>query len=131
MARYDRPLRRRYDFGMRGYRETTRPLGRRRLYPPRYDTFYLESYSEIGQEIPLPNRVTRRYNREYVDDRLNAARAYGYGLRNPNRIVGEDAYRRPYQTIGGTRTSRGTPGPDRYIPGRFGPSYGGRYPDEL
>lgn len=127
MSRYDRG----YDFGMRGYPQTTRPLLRRTPRRPRYDRYYDFSGGWDGPDLPPSNRVSRRYNREYVDDRLNAARAYGYGLRNPNRIVGEDAYRRPYQTIGGTRTSRGTPGPDRYIPGRFGPSYGGRYPDEL
>lgn len=133
MARYDRPSRRRYDFGMRGYRETTRPLGRRRFYPPGYDTFYLDSYSEIGQEIPLPNRITRRYNREYVDDRLNRRRRYSYGFGGDrlDRMVDEDYYRPPYSTIGGTRTRRGVRPPPPFDPGRYGPDYGGRFPDEL
>lgn len=128
MARYDR----RYDFGMRGYAQTTRPLARRSLRRPRYDLYPELGYSAAGREIPLPNRVTARYNRDYVD----GARSYdaGYGFRGGDRFdrtVEESYYRRPYTTIGGTRTLRGVADPRRFSPGDFGPSYGGRFPDEL
>jgi hypothetical protein len=127
MSRYDRS----YDFGMRGYPQTTRPLARRPMRRPRYDRYFDGSYSAADGDFPMLNRVTQRYNREYVDDRLNAARAYGYGGVHSDRTVDESFYRRPYSTIGGTRTMRGSNYPERYSPGRFGPSYGGRYPDEL
>ena len=127
MSRYDRG----FDFGMRGFSQTTRPLLRRAPRRPRYDRSFDLSGAAIDPDVPLRNRVTRRYNREYVDDRLNAARAHGYGFSNYDRMMDEDGYRRPYHTIGGTRTMRGSRSPDRLSEGRFGPSFGGRYPDEL
>ena len=137
MARYDRS----YDFGMRGFRQTTRPLGpgrgRRfaydRSYRGPYDRSYDLSYPGGDRGYPpLPNRVTARYNRDYVDGRGGGERPYGFwGGDRPDRMGDETFYRRPYSTIGGTRTLRGAPGPRGFIPGRFGPSYGGRYPDEL
>ena len=127
MGRYDRS----YDFGMRGYPQTTRPLVRRRMRRPAYDRYFDYSYSAMDAEVPLPNRVTRRYNEEYLDDRRNRQRAYGFGGDRMDRMVDEGYYRRPYSTIGGTRTLRGTRSPERFDPGRFGPSYGGRFPDEL
>lgn len=127
MSRYDRS----YDFGMRGYPQTTRPLGRRPMRRPRYDGYFDLSGPAMDRDFPVPNRVTRRYNREYVDDRLNAARSYGFGFRDYDRMVDEEAYRRPYRTIGGTRTMRGAEDGPRFGQGRFGPSYGGRFPDEF
>lgn len=127
MSRYDRH----YDFGMRGYSQTTRPLGRRPMRRPRYDRFFDMPYSAGDGEIPLPNRVTQRYNREYVDDRYDQRFAYGFGGDRFDRTGDDGMYRRPYSTIGGTRTLRGARSPQRFSPGRFGPSYGGRFPDEL
>ena len=40
-------------------------------------------------------------------------------------------YRRPYMTIGGSRTLRGVLLPTGYDYPDYGPNYGGRYPDEL
>ena len=129
MSRYDRG----YDFGMRGYPQTTRPLARRPTRRPRYDPYVDTYYMAMDGDVPPPNRVSRRYNREYVDDRLNAARGYGYdyGGDRLDRNVDESFYRRPYSTIGGTRTMRGSSDPQRLAPGRYGPSYGGRFPDEI
>jgi hypothetical protein len=129
MSRYDRS----YDFGMRGYRQTTRPLGMGRGRRFSYDRPYDLSYTggERGY-LPLPNRVTARYNRDYVDGQRGYDRPYGFqGGDRPDRMGDETFYRRPYSTIGGTRTMRGADGPRGFIPGRFGPGYGGRYPDEL
>ena len=48
-----------------------------------------------------------------------------------DRMGDERYYRRPYLTIGGTRTLRGSSFPTGYDYPVYGPDYGGRYPDEL
>src|SRR5690606_16775586 len=125
MTRYDE----RNDRSMRG--DPWPPPFRRRSRRAVYDRRFQDWYSLGPGEVPLPNRVTRRYNREYVDDRLNERNAYGLGGDRFGRMGGEELYRAPYQTIGGTRTFRGAPPPRRAVPGRFGPSYGGRFSDEV
>ena len=130
MGRYDRS----YDFGMRGYRQTTYPLGAQRRPRPSYDNPYDLSYPGGGDPYPPPpNRVTARYNRDYVQGyrHPDERRPFGfYGGDRPDRMGDESMYRRPYMTIGGTRTLRGSRSPRGYAPGRFGPDYGGRFPDE-
>ena len=131
MGRYDRS----YDFGMRGYRQTTRPLDAERSRHRAYDRPFDLSYPGGGQEYPPPpNRVTARYNRDYVegyrhpDDR----RSFGfYGGDRPDRMGDESMYRRPYTTIGGTRTLRGARDPRGFLPGRYGPPGRGRYFDDF
>lgn len=112
MARYDRS----YDFGLRGARETNR-FRRSGAYRARgYDAAY-ESRS-----APRPNRVTARYNLDYVVG--NRGKQYP---RNFNTYMGdrEDRiddlryFRAPYTTIGGTRTFRGASQPFGYDRGYF------------
>jgi hypothetical protein len=129
MSRYDRS----YDFGMRGYPQTTRPLGRRPPGRIRYDRYFEAPFAAMdGGDVPLSNRVTARYNRDYVDGYRGYDRGYGFpGGDRVDRTVDESYYRRPYNTIGGSRTMRGARGAQRSAPGQYGPSYGGRFPDEL
>lgn len=95
-------------------------------YDPRMD-------ERAGQR--LGNRVTARYNMDYV----YGARGARHDHRNyrmytgdrPDRMGDERLYRRPYMTIGGTRTQRGGGYPVGYDGPDYGPDYGGRYPDEL
>lgn len=124
MARYDRS----YDFGMRGYQQTTRPLARNR---PGYDRAYHRSYGSIDPEYPMPNRVTSSYNRDYVDGAPDYDRDYGYIAGDPADHIGDESYyRRAYVTIGGTRTMRGSQ-PPRFEPGRYDPAYPRRYRREF
>ena len=125
MARYDRS----YDYGLRGAREAApRPFRGGPRPRGRYDVMYDE------RSRPRTNRVTARYNTDYV----YGARGQRYD-RNFNMYTGdrmdrmgdERMYRRHYQTIGGTRTLRGSSSPTGYDYPDYGPSYGGRYPDEL
>lgn len=130
MDRYGRN----YDYGMRGYRQTAGALWRGR--PPRdgYDA----SYPRLGDERGFgrndrPNRVTARYNLDYVtgEPRRLERNYYMYTGDRMDRMGDERYYRRPYLTIGGTRTMRGASPPIGYDYPYYGPSYGGRYPDEL
>jgi hypothetical protein len=127
MARYDRH----FDYGMRGYRETAaaRARGGR---PYAYD----RERTDRDLWERLPNRVTARYNADYV---------YGYDVgdqydRNFNFYTGdriermgdERYYHRPYMTIGGTRTSRGAPRPIGYeYPYAAGYPYAGYYDQDF
>ena len=126
MARYDRG----YDYGLRGYREGPPPRFRSGPRAPvRYDPMTDERSAPRGQ-----NRVTARYNLDYV-----------YGARGPrydrnfrmytgdrdDRMGDPRLYRRPYTTIGGTHTLRGSSSPTGYDAPDYGPDYGGRYPGEL
>jgi hypothetical protein len=133
MNRYDRQ----YDYGMRGFRQTTRPIGwGRGPYDRfgRYDAPYRMTTDERSYPRgPRPNRVTARYNLDYVvgyperyDQNYNM-----YTGDRMDRIGDERYYRRPYLTIGGTRTLRGSSFPTGYDYPDYGPSYGGRFPDEL
>ncbi|HEX7241003.1 MAG TPA: hypothetical protein VF263_12095 [Longimicrobiaceae bacterium] len=114
MARYDRG----YDFGLRGYDETTsfpRGGGAR----PRAGGY--------GRDFAYPrmaaggysNRVTARYNRDYTYDRpyRGFERNYNpYGGDRIGRIGDMEDYRHSYRTIGGTSTSRGWFRPQPEVP---------------
>ena len=128
MPRYDRH----YDYGLRGARETG---------GPRYGADYggpppsrFPRYDERG--IPRTNRVTARYNADYV---YGARGRPGYDHRNymmytgdrPDRMGDERYYRQPYMTRAGTRTLRGSSFPTGYDYPDYGPNYGGRYPGEM
>ena len=103
MARYDRS----YDYGLRGYRETTRPGGggaRPRAWGEQ-DAVYPRM--PPGQ---YSNRVTASYNRDYTYDRpyRGYARNFNpYGGDRIGRIGDMQDYLHTYNTRGGTRTSRG------------------------
>lgn len=130
MAAYDRH----YDFGMRGYQQTTRPLMRGAPRRNDYDRGYDFGPPPFGWPRGYSNRVTARYNMDYIMDRKG-----GYDQRNfnmyggdrPGRVGGEGMYRRPYITSGGTWTMRGASFGGGYDYPNYGPNYGGRYPDEL
>jgi hypothetical protein len=102
MSRYDE----RYDYGLRGSRPTPdgRSLDRSEIRDRR-----------IGPRGP---RVTARYNREYLFGGRGVdaypRNNYPFGGDRPGRMVGSGAYRRPYLTVGGTRTFRGLPEPIAY-----------------
>ena len=108
MARYDRH----YDYGLRGYRETVRrePPVRTRYArdvggPGGYDQDY------GFRSSPYPNRVTARYNVDYVREQHPGEYHFNYTPYGGDRIgrVGDmREYQRPYMTEGGTRTSRGS-----------------------
>jgi hypothetical protein len=104
MPRYDRS----YDYGLRGYRETTafRPRGR-----------VLGSASGYDRDYPLPNRITARYNADYVfgnrGDRY-PTNHHTFGGDREQRVGDMRYYRQPYTTIGGTRTFRGSRDPMGY-----------------
>lgn len=97
----------RYDFGMRGYRDTApeRPPVRMR-YTGAAGRGYDRGY--YGQPA-LPNRVTQRYNREYVYPEPNQLRTNDvpFGGDFDQRIVDGTGYWRQYATQGGSRTMRG------------------------
>lgn len=118
----------RYDYGLRGPRDTTDP----RLHDWSGDA-YAEAPYRRPRAMPPTNRVTARYNMDYI-------RPTGERYpRNPNRfagdsygrVQGEYEYNRPYITRGGTWTHRGTMRPVGYDYPDYGPNYGGRYPDEI
>jgi hypothetical protein len=130
MARYDRQ----YDFGLRGYRQTTRPMMDNRYRPRSYDSGFRGGFDERSfPEQRLSNRVTARYNRDYVtgysSDRYDRNQ-YMYGGDHPDRMGDGNYMRRPYYTQAGTRTMRGTLPSGNDYPS-YGPTYGGRFPDEL
>ena len=93
-----------YDYGLRGYSETApeRPPVRMRYGGGGYDRGY------HGRPA-LPNRVTQRYNMEYLRPEPNRLRTnYApFGGDFPGRIVDSTGYWRPYATQGGSRTWRG------------------------
>ena len=104
MARASGPPRG-YDYGLRGYRETApmrQPVPLRTYGRGGYDRGYFGS-------APLPNRVTQRYNREYVHPEPNRLETnYApFGGDYPERIVDSTGYWRPYATQGGSHTMRG------------------------
>ena len=92
------------DYGLRGYRETApeRLPVRMRYAGGGYDRGY------HGRPA-LSNRVTQRYNMEYVRPEPSQLRTnyvpFGGDVRE--RIVDSTGYWRPYATQGGSRTWRG------------------------
>jgi len=119
----------RYDSGLRGARHVGRPLRdgwsaeRERLW---------RAGAERRFRQPV-DRVTAAYNRDYVHptETRYARNPVPFGGDRPGRIGDEGSYRYPYVTRGGTRAGRGASEPLPYDVRDFGPSYGGRYPDEL
>ncbi|HET7232274.1 MAG TPA: hypothetical protein VFJ16_19870 [Longimicrobium sp.] len=124
MRGYDRG----YDYGLRGW-----PQARRMREPVRTrftgagydggfrgqdrgDIAYGSDYDAARRHGspyrmgPLPNRVTARYNLDYVREQHPGERPINYVPYGGDRIgrVGDmRQYQAPYQTIGGTRTWRG------------------------
>lgn len=105
MARYDRG----YDFGLRGYRETNASRGP----GPR------ERRGRDRNE-PITQRITARYNRDYVfggrgESYPRYPRNYNpFGGDREERVGDWGRYRQPYMTTGGTRTWRGSFRPAGY-----------------
>lgn len=95
----------RYDYGLRGRRETAPARGR----------IPLRTYGRGGYDRgwagggALPNRVTQRYNMEYVHPQPNRLETnYApFGGDVEDRIVDPAGYRGSYNTTGGSRTWRG------------------------
>ncbi|HEV2149653.1 MAG TPA: hypothetical protein VGR37_19795 [Longimicrobiaceae bacterium] len=103
MARYDRN----YDYGLRGYRETTWPTG-----PGARPRAWGNQDFAYPRAAPggYSNRVTASYNRDYTYDRpyRGTERNYNpYGGDRIGRIGDNQDYLHRYNTIGGTHTSRG------------------------
>jgi len=123
MARY-----RNYDYGLRGARDTM--PGRFGGAPRRWA--YDQGYEE--RRSPRPGRVTARYNLDYVYGAQGDRYPRNYNFYTGDRMdrMGDERwYRRPYITVAGTRTLRGSAYPTGYDYPDYGPNYGGRYPDEL
>ena len=141
MARYDRH----YDYGLRGMDDTPRRdarFGGGRGRPGGgYDAPFRgggggsEGYAagagyDYGYRGAPPMhtpRVTARYNRDYVFPREERPVNYNSYGGSPELRVGDyTEFQRPYQTISGTRTSRGM-GPVGWerAYSRYGRDYGG------
>lgn len=119
---------RNYDYGMRGMSDTTRGRFPR---PPRMRAY---DFGFDERATTRPNRVTARYNLDYVEGYQGERRPRNYNFYTGDRMdrMGDERwYRRPYMTIGGSRTLRGAAYPTGYDYPDYGPNYGGRYPDEL
>ena len=122
----------RYDYGLRGPRDTTEPrFGRG---PVGYDLGYRYRADYDRRRFPrVGYRVTAPYNADYVIPRGDRypINHTPYAGEWPGQVGDERMYQMPYITRGGTRTTRGAPNPMRYDYPSYGPSYGGRYPDEF
>lgn len=127
MRGYDRG----YDYGLRGFRQTS--MGRNQVrtrfvgggyggdyrgggggaYGSDYDRprgGYGGDYGSRYRPNPLPNRVTAAYNLDYVREQHPGERPVNYapyGGDREGRVGDMREYWSPYQTIGGTRTWRG------------------------
>ena len=102
---YGRP--RGYDYGLRGFQETAPERGPVRLrHVSRQGGGYDQGYYGRPQ---LPNRVTQRYNMEYVRPGPNRLETnyMPFGGDFEQRVVDSTGYWRPYSTQGGSRTMRG------------------------
>ena len=95
-----------YDFGLRGYRQTAPGRAPVRVRHPGEGGGYDRGY--YGRP-PFPNRVTQRYNREYVHPQPNRLETNHapFGGDFDQRIVDATGDWRPYVTQGGSRTWRG------------------------
>jgi hypothetical protein len=113
MARYDRS----YDYGLRGWRETTDTgRGARPRAWGNQDVDYPRRPAPAGG---YSNRVTANYNRNYTYDRpyRGFERNFNpYGGDRIGRIGDMDDYLHMYTTRGGTRTSRGGFRPQHEVP---------------
>jgi hypothetical protein len=114
MRGYDRG----YDYGLRGWPQAaprrepvrTRYVGRGAYGsdygpPPPYGSDY-----SAYRVNPFPNRVTARYNLDYVREQHPGERPVNfvpYGGDRIGRVGDMREYHAPYQTIGGSRTWRG------------------------
>lgn len=133
MRGYDRG----YDYGLRGFRQTAqwREPVRVRYREGSYGGDYRGAPGGYGREFrgagggydgpgyrhgggydagygatPYPNRVTARYNLDYVREQHPGERPVNYAPYGGDRIgrIGDmREYHGPYQTTGGTRTWRG------------------------
>jgi hypothetical protein len=135
MRGYDRG----YDYGLRGYRQTAEwrdpvrtrfvgggyggdyrgsPMGYggdyrggRRGYGEEYRGGRRDHGADHGYGVePFSNRVTARYNLDYVREQHPGERPVNYAPYGGDRVgrVGDmREYHAPYQTTGGTRTWRG------------------------
>jgi hypothetical protein len=108
MRGYDRG----YDYGLRGWRQTAprqAPVRMREVGgPPGYDRF--RDHPVAGRPSPFPNRVTARYNMDYVREQHPGERPVNYtpyGGDREGRVGDMREYYAPYGTIGGTNTMRG------------------------
>lgn len=102
MERYDRH----FDYGRRGYYDTTGARREERI----------ESVDRRSHDR-LHNRVTARYNADYVYGGRGSLPPSNYNMYagdRPERIGDERYYREPYRTIGGTDTLRGSREPIGY-----------------
>lgn len=111
MPRYDRS----YDNGPRGWRERPAFGPPNRFRPSRYGYDY--DVAGGGRGRRLPNRVTARYNMDYVAGNRGDRYPRNYNTFGGDRIdrIGDlRYYRQPYTTIGGTRTWRGASRPFGY-----------------
>lgn len=121
--------RRRYDYGLRGVPAAAPPYYRSGPGgPPAYD------YDMDRRLAPRTNRISAPYNIDYVYGARGGRYDRNYSMYTgdrPDRMGDERMYRSPYTTTGGTWTYRGSSGPTGYDAPDYGPSYGGRYPDEL
>ena len=122
MARYDRH----YDYGLRGFREAApwnAPV--RTRYSRDVGGPGIRGYDAGYGYRPqaMPNRVTARYNMDYVREQHPGERPINYVPYGGDRIgrVGDmREFQAPYTTVGGTRTWRGGGRPidwDRRDPG--------------
>lgn len=123
MRGYDRG----YDYGLRGFPQAAqwREPVRTRFAGGGYGGDYRgprggyggdyrvarTSYDSGYGAVPYPNRVTARYNLDYVREQHPGERPVNpapYGGDRVGRIGDMYEYHRPYQTTGGTRTMRGS-----------------------
>lgn len=119
----------RYDYGLRGPRETVAPRSGRRFHGD--DRDYDAGFDRRVDRQYTP-RVTAPYNMDYVRPEMREYRRnlIPYGGEWWGQIGGEEMYRPPYITQAGTRTWRGAPNAPPYDGRDFNP-YGMRFPDEL
>jgi hypothetical protein len=96
-----------YDYGLRGYHDTAPERAPVRMrYVGGQGGGYDRGYH--GRP-PFPNRVTQRYNMEYLHPQPNQLRTnyVPFGGDVDERIVDSTGYWRPYSTQGGSSTWRG------------------------
>jgi hypothetical protein len=102
-----------YDYGLRGFDETTPERGpvRARMLPPNLRARGGGGYDMGYRSAPhLPNRVTASYNRDYVHPQGERypTNHVPYGGDVRERIVDASGYWQPFNTTGGSHTMRGS-----------------------